>query len=250
MLAQENYRSALDEGLLRIMSKMGICTLSAYRGSELFEVIGLSEFVCHFAFRNAPRRLRGIGLEEIGRQALQRHAKYGVGDQESGGFYKHRRGEDTHITGPKVVLDLQKAVRSGDPADWKRYLSTVESRKPALIRDLLTFVQRDPIPLEEVESADDIMRRFTTAAMSLGALSKEAHETLAEAMNLIGGRSNSGEGGEDPERFHTPRNSAIKQVASGRFGVTPAYLNSAEELQIKMAQGSKPGEGGQLPDTK
>ena len=250
VLAQENYRSALDEGLLRIMSKMGICTLSAYRGSELFEVIGLSEMVCHFAFRNAPRRLRGIGLEEIGRQALERHAKYVIGDQESGGFYKHRRGQDTHINAPKAVLDLQKAVRSGDPADWSRYLKTVGSRKPALIRDLLTFVQRDPIPLEEVESADDIMRRFTTAAMSLGALSKEAHETLAEAMNLIGGRSNSGEGGEDPDRFHSPRNSAIKQVASGRFGVTPAYLNSAEELQIKMAQGSKPGEGGQLPGHK
>ena len=250
VLAQENYRSALEEGLLKIMSKMGICTLSAYRGSELFEVIGLSELVCRFAFRNAPRRLRGIGFEDLARQALERHARFEAGDQESGGFYKHRRGEDTHITAPLVVLAVQKAVRSGDPADWKRYLETIGARKPALIRDLLTFVQREPIPLEEVEPAEAIMRRFTTAAMSHGALSREAHETLALAMNLIGGRSNSGEGGEDPDRFGTPRNSAIKQVASGRFGVTPAYLNSAEELQIKMAQGSKPGEGGQLPGHK
>jgi glutamate synthase domain-containing protein 2/glutamate synthase domain-containing protein 3 len=250
VLAQENYRSALEEGLLKIMSKMGICTLSAYRGSELFEVIGLSELVCRFAFRNAPRRLRGVGFEYLARQALVRHDSYEAGDAESGGFYKHRRGEDTHITGPKVVLDLQKAVRSGDPADWERYLATIGARKPGLIRDLLTFVQREPIPLVEVEPVEAIMRRFTTAAMSLGALSKEAHEALAQAMNMIGGRSNSGEGGEDPARFDSPLNSAIKQVASGRFGVTPAYLNSAGELQIKMAQGSKPGEGGQLPGHK
>jgi glutamate synthase (ferredoxin) len=250
VLAQENYRSALEEGLLKIMSKMGICTLSAYRGSELFEVIGLSELVCRLAFRNAPRRLRGVGLEDLARQALERHGSYGHGDQSSGGFYKHRRGEDTHITGPKVVLHLQRAVRSGDPVDWNRYLETIGAREPALIRDLLTFVEQEPVPLDEVESAEAIMRRFTTAAMSLGALSTEAHEALALAMNSIGGRSNSGEGGEDPDRFNSPRNSAIKQVASGRFGVTPAYLASAEELQIKMAQGSKPGEGGQLPGHK
>jgi glutamate synthase domain-containing protein 2/glutamate synthase domain-containing protein 3 len=250
VLAQENYRSALEQGLLKIMSKMGICTLSAYRGSELFEVIGLSEMVCRFAFRNAPRRLRGIGFEDLARQALERHASYADSDQASGGFYKHRRGEDAHITAPLVVLALQKSVRSGDPADWNRYLETIGARKPALIRDLLTFVDRESIPLEKVEPAEAIMRRFTTAAMSLGALSKEAHEALALAMNSIGGRSNSGEGGEDPARFDSPRNSAIKQVASGRFGVTPAYLASAEELQIKMAQGSKPGEGGQLPGHK
>ena len=250
VLAQENYRSALETGLLKIMSKMGICTLSAYRGSELFEVIGLSESVCRFAFRNAPRRLRGISIEDLADQALERHAKHQADDQESGGFYKHRRGQDTHVTGPMVVLALQKSVRSGDSADWERYLETIDTRDPALIRDLLTFVERDPVPFEEVEPAERIMSRFTTAAMSLGALSKEAHEALAEAMNLIGGHSNSGEGGEDPARFDGPRNSAIKQVASGRFGVTPAYLNSAEELQIKMAQGSKPGEGGQLPGHK
>ncbi len=248
--AQENYRSALEAGLLKVMSKMGICTLSAYRGSELFEVIGLSEQVCHRAFRNAPRRLRGIGLTEIAEQALTRHAVYSAGEPASGGFYKHRRGEDLHVTGPMAVLDLQKSVRSGDPGSWGKYLETVSDRPPALVRDLLGFVATDAIRVEEVESAEHIMRRFTTAAMSLGALSREAHEALAEAMNMIGGKSNSGEGGEDPLRFRTSRNSAIKQVASGRFGVTPGYIDSAEEIQIKMAQGSKPGEGGQLPGHK
>ncbi len=248
--AQENYRDAMEGGLLKIMSKMGICTLSAYRGSELFEVIGLSENVCRRAFRNAPRRLRGIGLRELARQALQRHEAYVDGPTDAGGFYKHRRGSDTHVTSPMVVLAVQKAVRSGDPEDWNRYIEMISDRDPALVRDLLTFVQREPVPLGEVEPTEAIMRRFTTAAMSHGALSAEAHIALAEAMNLIGGYSNSGEGGEDPARFGTPMNSAIKQVASGRFGVTPAYLHSADELQIKMAQGSKPGEGGQLPGHK
>ena len=248
--AQENYRNALETGLLKIMSKMGICTLSAYRGSELFEVVGLSEQVCHLAFRNAPRRLRGIGFEQLANQTLATHTAYHAGDAMAGGFYKHRRGEEFHITGPKIVLDLQKSVRSGDTEAWRNYLSTIGDRQPALVRDLLTFVDVEPVLIEEVESAERIMRRFVTAAMSLGALSKEAHETLAEAMNTIGGLSNSGEGGEDPARYGTARNSGIKQVASARFGVTPAYLNSAEELQIKMAQGSKPGEGGQLPGHK
>ncbi|HEY6635357.1 MAG TPA: glutamate synthase large subunit, partial [Acidimicrobiia bacterium] len=248
--AQENYRAGLETGLLKIMSKMGICTLSAYRGSELFEVIGLSEQICHRAFRNAPRRLRGIGYEAIAGQVLANHSRYREGEPIPGGFYKHRRGEEFHITGPKIVLDLQKSVRSGDGEAWDKYLATIGDRSPALVRDLLTFVGVEPVPVEEVEPADRIMRRFVTAAMSLGALSREAHETLAEAMNTIGGLSNSGEGGEDSARYGTARNSGIKQVASARFGVTPAYLSSAEELQIKMAQGSKPGEGGQLPGHK
>ena len=248
--AQENFRTGLETGLLKIMSKMGICTLSAYRGSELFEVIGLSERVCRRAFRNAPRRLRGIGYQRLATQALANHATYREGTPLAGGFYKHRRGEEFHITGPKIVLDLQKSVRSGETEAWENYLTTISDRPPALVRDLLTFVGVQPVPVEEVEPAERIMRRFVTAAMSLGALSREAHETLAEAMNSIGGLSNSGEGGEDPIRYGTARNSAIKQVASGRFGVTPAYLSSAEEFQIKMAQGSKPGEGGQLPGHK
>ena len=248
--AQENYRKSLETGLLKIMSKMGICTLSAYRGSELFEVIGLAEDVCHRAFRNAPRRLRGLGFQDLGVQALQRHQAFADAKHYVGGFYKHRRGGERHVTGPKVVLDLQKSVRSGDSGSWDDYLATINDREPALVRDLLTFVNTESIPLEDVEPAERIVRRFATAAMSLGALSKEAHEALAQAMNMLGGRSNSGEGGEDPARYGTKRNSAIKQVASARFGVTPGYLHSAEELQIKIAQGSKPGEGGQLPGHK
>ena len=249
--AQERFRAGMESGLLKIMAKMGICTLSAYRGSELFEVIGLSEDVCRRAFRMAPRRLRGVGLDQIARDALQRHAAYhGTDDLESGGFYKHRRDGEKHITSPLAVLSLQKAVRSGDSEAWNRYLEVVSDREPALIRDLLGFVRHDPIPIDDVEPAETIMSRFSTAAMSQGALSRETHETLAEAMNRIGGLSNSGEGGEAPERYAGLKNSAIKQVASGRFGVTPAYLASAKEIQIKMAQGSKPGEGGQLPGHK
>ncbi|HKX74156.1 MAG TPA: glutamate synthase large subunit [Acidimicrobiia bacterium] len=250
VLAQENYRSALQSGLLKIMSKMGICTVSAYRGSELFEVMGLAEEVSQLCFRNAPHRFTGLSLVDIASRVLDLHARYEVGEEHPGGFYKHRGGGVLHITGPGVVLALQKSVRSGDPTDWDAYVAAIESRPPSTVRDLLGFRPRRPIPLEDVEPAERIMRRFVVSAMSHGALSREAHEALAEAMNQIGGYSNSGEGGEGPERFHTPRNSAIKQVASGRFGVTPAYLASAEELQIKMAQGSKPGEGGQLPGHK
>jgi glutamate synthase domain-containing protein 2/glutamate synthase domain-containing protein 1/glutamate synthase domain-containing protein 3 len=250
VVAQENYRSALQNGLLKVMSKMGICTVSAYRGSELFEVIGLADEVCEVSFRTAPRRFRGLTFIDLGKRVLRLHNAYRGGDESPGGFYKHRGGGNLHITSPGTVLALQKAVRAGSSEEWKTYLAHIENRPPSVIRDLLTFVGRKPIPLEEVEPASHIMRRFVASAMSMGALSKEAHEALAEAMNQIGGYSNSGEGGEGSERFGTPRNSAIKQVASGRFGVTPEYLASAEELQIKMAQGSKPGEGGQLPGHK
>ena len=248
--AQENYRHALQTGLLKIMSKMGICTISSYRGSELFELIGLDEELSRLSFRYAPRRVGGVGMERIATDVLTWHAKHEEGSEDPGGFYKHRRGGITHITSPAVVLALQKAVRSGEPAQWDAYRTAINSRPPGLIRDLLRVARRRSIGLEEVAPVDHIMRRFTTAAMSIGALSKEAHEALAEAMSMIGGMSNSGEGGEDPARYGTPRNSEIKQIASGRFGVTPAYLASAEEFQIKMAQGSKPGEGGQLPGYK
>ena len=250
VVAQENYRSALCSGLLKVMSKMGICTVSAYRGSELFEAIGLDPEVTEIAFRNTPTRLTGRSLTDIARRQLELHALFEQGEEHPGGFYKQRRGGSYHVTSPSMVLAVQKAVRSGEYADWEAYLDQVNDRPPALVRDLLSFVPRRPVPLEEVEPAERIMRRFVAAAMSHGALSKETHEALAEAMNTIGALSNSGEGGEAPERFGTPRNSAIKQVASGRFGVTPGYLASAEELQIKMAQGSKPGEGGQLPGHK
>ncbi len=248
--AQENYREEMQAGLLKVMSKMGICTLSAYRGSELFEPIGIAEEVCLRAFRNAPRRLRGIGFGELAKSALEAHSRYHQGETPHGGFYKHHSRGERHVTSPLAVKAVQKAARTGEIHDWVDYLRIVGDRPPALIRDLLDLVPAEPIPIDEVESVERVMRRFTTAAMSHGALSKEAHETLAAAMNLIGGLSNSGEGGEDNDRFATATNSAIKQVASGRFGVTPAYLLSAEELQIKMAQGSKPGEGGQLPGHK
>jgi glutamate synthase domain-containing protein 2/glutamate synthase domain-containing protein 1/glutamate synthase domain-containing protein 3 len=248
--AQENYRSALQAGLLKVMSKMGICTVSAYRGSELFEVIGLDDEIAHLAFRNAPRRISGLSLDQIGGRVLSLHALYQSGEEAGGGFYKHRGGGAVHITSPLVVLALHKAARSGASEDWHAYLDIINQRPPSQIRDLLTFVERRPVPLDDVEPAARIMRRFVTSAMSHGALSREAHEALAVAMNQIGAMSNSGEGGEGLERYGTSRNSAIKQVASARFGVTPGYLASAEELQIKMAQGSKPGEGGQLPGHK
>ena len=250
VVAQENYRMALQAGLLKIMSKMGICTLKSYRGSSLFEVIGLDDEVTDLAFAYAEKRIGGIGLARVAEDTLALHAKFTEGDEDPGGFYKYRRGGEEHITSPKVVLRLQKAVRSGEWEDWEAYLSEIETRDPSQIRDLLTFAETDSLPLEEVEPVEAIMRRFVTAAMSMGALSLEAHEALAEAMNMIGGLSNSGEGGEDASRFNSARNSAIKQIASGRFGVTPGYLASAEEFQIKMAQGSKPGEGGQLPGHK
>ncbi len=250
--AQENYRSALEKGLMKIMSKMGICTIASYRGSELFEAIGLDEDVCNMAFRFVSRRVGGAGFDRIAGDVAVRHALYADGAEDLGGYYKHRRGGMPHINSPRAVLALQKAARNDDPAEWQKYVDIVEADRPPLeLRDLLDIEPLgDPIPVDRVESADRIMRRFSTAAMSLGALSKEAHETLAEAMNYLGGLSNSGEGGEDPARFSTPRNSQIKQIASGRFGVTPGYLASAEEFQIKMAQGSKPGEGGQLPGHK
>ncbi len=250
--AQENYRVALEKGLLKIMSKMGICTIASYRGSELFEAIGLDEDVVDLAFRYVSRRVGGAGFDRIAADVNERHAAFGEGEEEPGGYYKHRRGGMPHVNSPRAVLALQKAVRNDDQEEWAKYVALVEADRPALeLRDLLAIRPvAGPIPVEEVESAERIMRRFSTAAMSLGALSREAHETLSEAMNYLGGLSNSGEGGEDPTRFGTPRNSQIKQVASGRFGVTPGYLASAEEFQIKMAQGSKPGEGGQLPGHK
>ena len=250
--AQENYRSSLERGLLKIMSKMGICTVKSYRSSELFEAIGLDEEVCALAFQYTRRRIGGIGFDRIARDTIERHARYTTDGEEIEGYYKHRRGGVPHAASPRAVLALQKAVRSGDMGEYDAYLSLVQDERPVMeIRDLLEIQPLgEPVPLSEVEPVERIVRRFVTAAMSLGALSKETHEDLAEAMNLIGALSNSGEGGEDPARYGTSKNSAIKQVASGRFGVTPGYLASAEEYQIKIAQGSKPGEGGQLPGHK
>ncbi|MGI9667521.1 MAG: glutamate synthase large subunit [Acidimicrobiia bacterium] len=250
--AQENYRKSLEKGLMKIMSKMGICTVKSYRSSELFEAIGLDDDVCELAFRYASRRVGGIGFDRIAEDVRARHARFSTDETETEGFYKHRRGGVPHIASPRAVLAIQKAVRSGEQDDYDKYLALVQEDRDAMeLRDLLSLrPSGEAVPIDEVESAESIMTRFVSAAMSLGALSPETHADLAIAMNRIGGRSNSGEGGEDAARFGTERNSKIKQVASGRFGVTPGYLASAEEFQIKMAQGSKPGEGGQLPGHK
>lgn len=250
--AQENYRKSLNKGLLKIMSKMGICTISSYRGSELFEIIGLNSEIINNVFKFSKTRTEGYGFEHfnqnlrIYQQEERTEILNGIG-----GFYKHKKDAETHVTSPKTVLKLQKAVRSGELSDWHKYLETLEDRDDVQLRDLFSLPEttNNNVVLED-DSLKDLYKKFTVSSMSLGALSEEAHQALAIAINQIGGKSGSGEGGEDPARFGNEKNSKIKQIASGRFGVTPDYLASAEEFQIKMAQGSKPGEGGQLPGFK
>ena len=250
--AQENYRKSLNKGLLKIMSKMGICTISSYRGSELFEIIGLNDEIINSLFKFSKTRTEGYGFEHFNNnlKIYQQEESEDIFDG-IGGFYKHKKNAETHVTSPKTVLKLQKAVRSGELSDWHNYLETLEDRDDVQLRDLFSLPETtdNNVVLEE-ESLKEIFKKFTISSMSLGALSEEAHQALAIAINQIGGKSGSGEGGEDPARFNTEKNSKIKQIASGRFGVTPDYLASAEEFQIKMAQGSKPGEGGQLPGFK
>ena len=236
--AQENYSKALNKGLLKIMSKMGICTISSYRGSELYEVIGLNKEIVDNIFKFTKTRTEGLGFKFFNDE-LKVYGESNTEEDGVGGFYKHKKGAETHVTSPKTVLKLQKAVRSGNLEDWNEYMSTLENRSDVQLRDLFTL----PTTLKHNREFDDevlsdIFSKFTVSSMSLGALSEEAHQALAEAMNEIGGKSGSGEGGEDPSRYGTNKNSKIKQIASGRFGVTPDYLASAEEFQIKMAQGS------------
>ncbi len=247
------YRRGIRKGLFKILSKMGISTISGYRGSQLFEIIGLADEVVERCFPGTTSRIGGAGFAEL--QADQRSlARWAWDEQmpiEHGGLYRYVHGGEYHAYNPDVVKLLQQAARSGRYQDYQRFAEAVNQRPPAFLRDLLEVKASDqPLPLDQVESEQSILKRFDSAGMSLGALSPEAHEALAIAMNRLGGRSNSGEGGEDPARYGTEKNSAIKQVASGRFGVTPAYLNSAEVIQIKIAQGAKPGEGGQLPGHK
>jgi glutamate synthase (ferredoxin) len=286
--AQEAYRHAVADGVLKIMSKMGISTLDSYRSAQIFEAVGLGADVIDLALAGTPSKVGGIGLAALAEDVLARHANaYGDPTLESPGFFKFKKGGEFHATNPDVVSALHhavglegdlaplgsddtqdmraahllnRAVQDGRWDHYQRFAQLVNTRGAAEPRDLLEPVAAADrgaatVPVDEVEPATSIVQRFFTGAMSLGALSPEAHETLAEAMNLLGGMSNCGEGGEDAARFATrgsrrDRNSKAKQVASGRFGVTPAYLAYADEIQIKMAQGSKPGEGGQLPGHK
>jgi glutamate synthase domain-containing protein 2/glutamate synthase domain-containing protein 1/glutamate synthase domain-containing protein 3 len=256
--AMRNYRRALEDGLLKIMAKMGISTVAGYCGSQTFEIVGLEKSLVEEYFSGAPRRLTGIGLDEI---AADSRRFYDAARQqaetplEDAGFFRYRFGGEYHTFNPAVFRALHRAAKGNDPDEYARYSNEVLGRPTATLRDLIEVRPGPPIALGEVEPAEQVLKRFSTSGMSLGALSKKAHETLAIAMNRLGAKSNSGEGGEDSRRFRRRpggdlANSRIKQVASARFGVTPAYLVSADELEIKIAQGSKPGEGGQLPGDK
>jgi glutamate synthase (NADPH) large chain len=252
--AYKSYRKGIDKGLLKILSKMGISTITSYRSAQLFEAIGLSEEVINTCFDSTPSRIGGARFEELeaDQKIIAASAWVDRKPITQGGLLKYVHNSEYHAFNPDVVQTLQKAVQSGNYALWRNYADLVNKRPVSMLRDLLA-IREDackPVPLSEVEPIESIIKRFDSAGMSLGALSPEAHESLAEAMNRLGGRSNSGEGGEDPARYGTIKTSKIKQVASGRFGVTPAYLVNAEVLQIKVAQGAKPGEGGQLPGGK
>ncbi len=261
--AIENYIAALCEGLRKIMSKMGISTLRSYRSAQVFEAVGIGRDVAEGYFTGTASRVGGIGLDEIAAEANARWraAREPRQDQmpilPSGGFYKLRKDGERHLWTTETIATLQQAVRENDYARYQTYAALIndQTHKQFTLRGMFAFKAADPVPLEEVEPAASIMRRFVTGAMSFGSISREAHETIAIAMNRLGGKSNSGEGGEDPERYTLLPNgdnrcSAIKQIASGRFGVTTEYLVNARELQIKIAQGAKPGEGGQLPGHK
>ncbi len=261
--ACKNFVKAASKGVIKVASKMGISSLQSYRGAQVFEAIGIRQDVIDQYFTWTPSRVGGIGLSTIAHEVLLRHrAAFPERPVDGhvlseGGEYKWRDDGEYHLFNPETIHLLQKSVRLGSYSVFKNYAQLVndQTKHAATLRGLLDFKPGSAIPLDEVESVESIMKRFKTGAMSYGSISKEAHETMAVAMNRIGGKSNTGEGGEDPVRYHPlengdSKNSAIKQVASGRFGVTSEYLVSARELQIKMAQGAKPGEGGQLPGTK
>ncbi|MCG8602279.1 MAG: glutamate synthase large subunit [Verrucomicrobiales bacterium] len=264
--ALTNYHKALEKGVLKILSKMGISVLNSYQGAQIFEAVGIADGVIDRCFPGTPSQIAGVGFYEIGAESIARHtAAYSeavpnddgelvLGDP---GHFRFRRDGEVHAISGGVIKNFHTFVKSGDPDDYEGYLEQLKLNQPHALHDLFELVPNDqgPIPIDEVEPIENVRRRFTTAAMSLGAISPEAHETLAIAMNRIGGKSDSGEGGEEPRRFKPyPNgdwgNSKIKQVASGRFGVSAQYLMSAEEIEIKMAQGAKPGEGGQLPGHK
>jgi glutamate synthase (ferredoxin) len=262
--ACKNFVKAATKGVIKVASKMGISTLQSYRGAQIFEALGIRQDVIDKYFTWTPSRVGGVGLDQIAEETVRRHRhafpdrKVDGATLDAGGEYKWRNDGESHLFSPQTVHKLQKAVRTADYATFKEYSDLVNRQEQTFftLRGLLEFKDRTPVPIEEVEPIESIMKRFKTGAMSYGSISKEAHEALAIAMNRVGGKSNTGEGGEDPERFTwtndrgDSKNSAIKQVASGRFGVTSHYLVNAREIQIKMAQGAKPGEGGQLPGGK
>nr|WP_181310678.1 glutamate synthase large subunit [Nocardioides campestrisoli] len=260
--AVKNLVKALGKGVLKVMSKMGVSTVASYTGAQIFEAVGLSQEVVDKYFTGTTSKLGGIGLDTIAEEVARRHATaYPRGgivpsrrELSTGGEYQWRRDGEPHLFDPETVFRLQHATRSGRYDLFKQYTRRVDEQAERLmtLRGLFRFKSdRTPVPLEEVEPVSEIVKRFSTGAMSYGSISQEAHETLAVAMNRLGGKSNTGEGGEDPDRLYDPeRRSSIKQVASGRFGVTSEYLTNADDIQIKMAQGAKPGEGGQLPGHK
>ncbi len=266
--ACKNYIKAATKGVVKIAAKIGISTIQSYRGAQIFEAIGLNDSVINKYFTWTASRIQGVGLDVLAEEAVMRH-RHAFPDRptsetknaatlEAGGEYQWRKDGEAHLLSPQSIHLLQKATRDGDYALYQQYAKLVNEQGKNFfrLRDLLDFQPQEPVPIEEVESVEAIMSRFKTGAMSYGSISQEAHETLAIAMNRIGGRSNTGEGGEDPARYTwtnergDSKNSAIKQVASGRFGVSSLYLSKAKEIQIKMAQGAKPGEGGQLPGKK
>jgi glutamate synthase (ferredoxin) len=262
--ACKNYIKAATKGVIKVASKIGISTIQSYRGAQIFEAIGLNQAVVDQYFTWTASRIEGADLEVLAQEAIQRH-RHAFPDRDVethtldvGGEYQWRKEGEAHLFSPQVIHTLQQATRTRNFELFKQYSALVNEQNEQLftLRGLLEFKHREPIPLDDVEPVEAIMKRFKTGAMSYGSISKEAHESLAIAMNRVGGKSNTGEGGEDPERFTwtndqgDSKNSAIKQVASGRFGVTSLYLSQAKEIQIKMAQGAKPGEGGQLPGLK
>nr|YP_009394291.1 glutamate synthase [Leptosiphonia brodiei]ARW62853.1 glutamate synthase [Leptosiphonia brodiei] len=276
--AQHNYRNAIEKGILKILSKMGICLISSYHGAQIFEILGLGNDIVDLCFVNTTSRLSGISSQDFFEQTVLTYKSAFVLELPKKlpnlGYVQYRPGAEYHVNNPEMSKTLHKAVRNADSSLYEKYKNLLENRDPTNLRDLLSLSStREPIDINQVESIEEILTSFCTGGMSLGALSRETHETLAIAMNRIGGKSNSGEGGEDPMRFkvisdisssgiskdfshlkglenNDIASSAIKQIASGRFGVTPEYLVNAKQLEIKIAQGAKPGEGGQLPGKK
>ncbi len=249
------YRAAVEKGLRKVIARMGISTIASYRNSQLFETVGLDPDICEDYFEDAGHALGGKGLNDLVQDCLDRHAaafSLQAAELQDKGLYRFRHNGERHASSPELVRRMHRYIKSPTPENFRAFTELGQAREPVAVRDLLEIVSQDPVPVEEVEAEASVLSRFSTQAMSLGAISPETHRTLAIAMNRLGGRSNTGEGGEDPEIYRdgSEANNRVKQVASARFGVTAEYLVHADELEIKIAQGAKPGEGGQLPASK